>query len=56
VGVKGILVGGSWTLAASGESAASVWTPDVGRASSAPRSLQFGTVWINDHIPLARLG
>ena len=32
--------------------AASVWTQDVGRALSAARKLQFGTVWINDHIPL----
>jgi 1-pyrroline dehydrogenase len=32
--------------------AASVWTRDVGRALNASRKLQFGTVWINTHIPL----
>ena len=31
---------------------ASVWTRDIGRALNAARKLQFGTVWINDHIPL----
>jgi 1-pyrroline dehydrogenase len=32
--------------------AASVFTRDVGRALNAARKLEFGTVWINDHIPL----
>ncbi len=32
--------------------AASVWTNDVGRALRVSRALEFGTVWINDHLPL----
>ncbi|MEP7289587.1 MAG: gamma-aminobutyraldehyde dehydrogenase [Chloroflexota bacterium] len=33
--------------------AASVWTRDITRAMKVSRELEFGTVWINDHIPLA---
>jgi 1-pyrroline dehydrogenase len=32
--------------------AASVFTRDIGRAMNAARKLMFGTVWVNDHIPL----
>jgi betaine-aldehyde dehydrogenase len=33
--------------------AASLWTRDIGRALRVSRALEFGTVWVNDHIPLA---
>ncbi len=32
--------------------AASVWTRDIFKAMRASNALQFGTVWVNDHLPL----
>lgn len=36
--------------------AASVFTKDVTRALRIARELEFGTIWINDHLPLASEG
>jgi betaine-aldehyde dehydrogenase len=33
--------------------AASVFTKDVGRSMRVSQQLEFGTVWVNDHLPLA---
>jgi betaine-aldehyde dehydrogenase len=33
--------------------AASVFTKDIGRAMRISSQLEFGTIWINDHLPLA---
>jgi len=32
--------------------ASSVWTTDIFKAMRASSTLQFGTVWVNDHLPL----
>lgn len=32
--------------------ASSVWTRDIYKAMRATHALQFGTVWVNDHLPL----
>jgi betaine-aldehyde dehydrogenase len=33
--------------------ASSVWTTDIFKAMRASKALQFGCVWVNDHLPLA---
>ncbi|TGM25561.1 gamma-aminobutyraldehyde dehydrogenase [Leptospira meyeri] len=33
--------------------ASSIWTKDVAHAMRVAKQLEFGTVWVNDHLPLA---
>lgn len=33
--------------------ASSIWTKDIARAMRVAKQFEFGTVWINDHLPLA---
>jgi len=33
--------------------ASSIWTNDIARAMRVAKKLEFGTVWVNDHLPLA---
>jgi betaine-aldehyde dehydrogenase/aminobutyraldehyde dehydrogenase len=42
----------AWANGVSQGLSASVWTRDIGRALDVRRKLRFGTVWINDHLPL----
>ncbi|MCW7482713.1 gamma-aminobutyraldehyde dehydrogenase [Leptospira kanakyensis] len=33
--------------------ASSIWTKDIARAMRVAKQFEFGTVWVNDHLPLA---
>ena len=46
-----MLINGAFVDASDGKTR-TITSPDVGRALRMSRRMQFGTVWINTHIPL----